>query len=112
MKAGRTASDPALRLDWEYPQDKKVLLYLQEFMIGDLLVVPEKEKSEIYLAGGIVAVSVDRKGISGKTLQEAEKSVRAAGTLYPAGSGFDPGGGYCLCQGAELGAFDDGLLSL
>lgn len=59
-----------------------------------------------------VAVSVDRKGISGKTLQEAEKSVRAAGTLYPAGSGFDPGGGYCLCQGAELGAFDDGLLSL
>lgn len=32
------------RLDWEYPQDKKVLLYLQEFMIGDLLVVPEKRK--------------------------------------------------------------------
>lgn len=31
------------RLDWEYPQDKKVLLYLQEFMIGDLLVVPEKK---------------------------------------------------------------------
>ena len=59
-----------------------------------------------------MAVAVDRKGISGKTLQEAEKSVRAAGTLYPAGSGFDPGGGYCLCQGAELGAFDDGLLSL
>ena len=41
------------RLDWEYPQDKKVLLYLQEFMIGDLLVVPEKEKSEIYLPEGL-----------------------------------------------------------
>ena len=41
------------RLDWEYPQDKKVLLYLQGFMIGDLLVVPEKEKSEIYLPEGL-----------------------------------------------------------
>ena len=59
-----------------------------------------------------MAVSVDRIGISGKTLQEAEKLVRAAGTLYPAGSGLDPAGGYCLCQVAEPGAFDDGLLSL
>ena len=105
------------RLDWEYPQDKKVLLYLQEFMIGDLLVVPEKEKSEIYLPEGLWLYPWTGKVYQGKELHvigpaPAAVGVRAAGPLYPAGSGFDPGGGYCLCQGAELGAFDDGLLSL
>ena len=91
------------RLDWEYPQDKKVLLYLQEFMIGDLLVVPEKEKSEIYLPEGLWLYPWTGKVYQGKRCRKLK---------YPAGSGFDPGGGYCLCQGAELGAFDDGLLSL
>ena len=41
------------RLDWEYPEDKKAAKYLHEFMIGDLLVVPEKEIPETYLPEGL-----------------------------------------------------------
>ena len=51
-----------------------------------------------------MAVSVDRK-VYQENAQEAGKSVRAAGTLYPAGSGFDPGGGYCLVSRSRAGSF-------
>lgn len=61
------------RLDWEYPQDKRVTQYLHEFMIGDLLIVPEKEKPEAYLPEGLWLYPWTGKVYQGKRCPKPQK---------------------------------------